>query len=68
MWERLEAIGRDEGLVSLPGERPHLQLADVSLTDLRAGKLPPNTDPTWSTAFGWMVASWDGKPAAPKLK
>ena len=68
MWDRLEAVGRDEGLVSLPGERPHLQLADVTLPDLRAGKLPPNTDPTWTTAFEWMVASWDGKPAAPKLK
>jgi hypothetical protein len=68
MWDRLEAVGADEGLVSRPGERPHLQLADVSLEDLRAGKLPPNTDPAWTTAFSWMVESWDGKPAAPKLK
>jgi hypothetical protein len=68
MWDRLEAVGADEGLVSRPGERPHLQLADVSAEDLRAGKLPPNTDPAWTTAFTWIVASWDGKPAAPKLK
>jgi hypothetical protein len=68
MWDRLEAVGADEGLVSRPGERPHLQLADVSFDDLRAGKLPPNTDPAWNQAFGWMVDSWDGKPAAPKLK
>jgi hypothetical protein len=68
MWDRLEAIGLDEGLVSRPGERPHLQLADVDLADLRSGKLPPNTDPAWITAFTWMVDSWDGKPAAPKLK
>jgi hypothetical protein len=68
MWDRLLAVGADEGLVSRPGERPHLQLADVSLDDLRAGKLPPNTDPTWTTAFTWMVDSWDGKPSGPKLK
>lgn len=67
MWERLEAVGRDEGLVSKPGERPHLQLADVDLADLRAGRLPPNTDASWLTAFRWMADSWDGKPAAPKL-
>ncbi|WP_270936914.1 SH3 domain-containing protein [Falsiroseomonas oryzae] len=68
MWDRLEVVGADEGLVSRPGERPHLQLADVGLDDLRAGKLPPNTDPRWTAAFTWMVESWDGKPAAPKLK
>ncbi|MGG5808762.1 hypothetical protein [Falsiroseomonas sp. CW058] len=68
MWDRLEAIGADEGLVSRPGERPHLQLADVSLEDLRAGKLPPNTDPVWLNAFRWIADSWDGKPAGPKLK
>jgi hypothetical protein len=67
MWDRLEAIGADEGLVSKPGERPHLQLADVELADLRAGRLPPNTDPVWVSAFRWITESWDGKPAAPKL-
>jgi len=67
MWDRLEAIGADEGLVSRPGERPHLQLADVELADLKAGKLPPNTDPGWFAAFRWMAESWDGKPGAPKL-
>lgn len=68
MWSRLEAIGADEGLVSRPGERPHLQLGDVDIADLRAGKLPPNTDAAWTSAFRWIVDSWDGKPAAPKLK
>lgn len=68
MWDRLEAVGADEGLVSRPGERPHLQLADVSVADLKAGKLPPNTDAAWTTAFTWMVESWDGKPGAPKLR
>jgi hypothetical protein len=68
MWERLEAVGADEGLVSKPGERPHLQLADVSLEDLQAGKLPPNTDPVWLNAFRWITDGWDGKPAGPKLK
>jgi hypothetical protein len=67
MWERLHAVGKDEGLVSKPGETPHLQLVDVDLADLRAGRLPPNTDPAWTTAFTWMVASWDGKPSGPKL-
>ncbi len=68
MWDRLEAVGADEGLVSKPGERPHLQLADVELADLQAGRLPPNTDPAWTTTFRWLAESWDGKPAAPILK
>lgn len=68
MWDRLEAVGADEGLVSRPGERPHLQLADVDLEELRAGRLPPNTDPAWTSAFKWIADSWDGKPASPKLK
>jgi len=68
MWHRLEAVGLDEGLVSKTGERPHLQLADIDLADLKSGKLPPNTDQAWTAAFTWMVQSWDGKPAAPKLK
>jgi hypothetical protein len=67
MWDRLHAVGADEGLVDKPGERPHLQLADVTLDDLKAGKLPPNTDPAWTAAFRWVAESWDGKPAAPKL-
>jgi hypothetical protein len=67
MWERLQAVGADEGLVSKPGEQPHLQLADVDLADLKAGRLPPNTDPTWTAAFRWMAQSWDGKPAAPPI-
>jgi hypothetical protein len=57
MWDRLEAIGADEGLASKPGERPHLQLADVELADLRAGRLPPNTDPVWVNAFRWITAA-----------
>jgi hypothetical protein len=68
MWERLHAVGAEEGLVSKPAETPHLQLADVSLDDLRAGRLPPGSDPSWTTAYAWMVDSWDGKPAGPKLK
>ena len=68
MWDRLEAVGADEGLVSRPGERPHLQLADLDLAELRAGRLPPNTDPAWTAAFKWITDSWDGKPAGPKLK
>ncbi len=68
MWDRLQAVGADEGLVSRPGEKPHLQLADVTIEDLRVGKLPPNTDPAWTSAFTWIVESWDGKPSGPKLK
>lgn len=68
MWDRLQAIGAEEGLVSRPGERPHLQLAEVTVADLKAGKLPPGGDGPWMSAFGWMLESWDGKPAAPKIR
>lgn len=66
MWDRLQIIGHEEGLVSKPGERPHLQLADVTLEDLQAARLPAGTDPAWTTAFTWVIDSWDGKPAGPK--
>jgi len=68
MWDRLEVIGQEEGLVSRPGERPHLQLAGFDAATLKAGGVPPCDDPSWTSAFTWMVASWDGKPAAPKIK
>ena len=67
MWDRLEAVGHEEGLVSKPGERPHLQLDGVVLAELMTGKLPGGADEAWTTAFAWIAASWDGKPAGPKL-
>ena len=68
MWDRLEAIGHEEGLVSRPGERPHLQLAGCDVQALMQGDMPPSDDRSWNDAFSWLIASWDGKPAAPKLK
>lgn len=67
-WDRLFAVARDEGLEPGMAERPHFQLAGVSIEDLRAGRLPPGGDVTWQTAYSWLVSSWDGKPSAPPLK
>lgn len=39
-WERLHAIGKGLGLEPLSWELPHLQLAGLNISDLKAGGLP----------------------------
>ncbi len=47
MWKELTKIGEKNGLVSLSFEKPHLQMARVSLESLTHGKFPKDGDETW---------------------
>jgi peptidoglycan LD-endopeptidase CwlK len=68
MWDRMNAIGRAHGLKPLSWEKPHLQLDDVDLDDLQAGRYPPGGDDTWARAISDAIESWpQGAPPAPLL-
>lgn len=66
-WKRLHELGRKVGLEPLSWEWPHLQLANVSLADLRAGQYPEGGDEQWSMNLNAAIKSWRGRPAAPPL-
>lgn len=66
-WDRLHDIGRSYDLEPLNFERPHLQLANFHLSDLKAGKLPGGGDAAWWEAFKTVVDEWSGIPLAPVL-
>jgi hypothetical protein len=65
-WDRLQAIGRANGLEALSFEKPHLQLAGTSTAALVAGNYPPGGDDTWAENLDAAVMSWKSQPAAPK--
>lgn len=46
-WRRLEEAGKQLGLEPLSFEAPHLQLADLKIADLVAGRYPSGGDETW---------------------
>ena len=46
-WDRLHALGREHGLEALSFEQPHLQLANLKLSDLKKGVLPEG-DAIWA--------------------
>jgi peptidoglycan LD-endopeptidase CwlK len=65
-WEQMNDIGRAHGLEPLSWEKPHLQLADTGLKDLRAGRFPPGGDDSWAAAVTASVERWpQGAPPAP---
>lgn len=69
-WERLHAIAESYGLETLRFERPHIQLANFHINDLKSGKLPGGGDAAWWDNLTKVAADWsraNGQPAAPKL-
>lgn len=46
-WNRLHALGAEQGLMRLDFEVPHLQLAGTSSDALKHGVYPPNGDKAW---------------------
>jgi peptidoglycan LD-endopeptidase CwlK len=66
LWEQMNAIGRSHGLEPLSWEKPHLQLADTSIADLRAGRFLSGGDDSWAAAVTASVERWpQGAPPAP---
>lgn len=66
-WKRLHQIGEAHGLERLKFETPHLQLAGLSVEDLRRGHYPPGGDLTWAENLEAAIVGWTGQPAAPPV-
>jgi len=66
-WDRLQELGRDEGLETLSWDRPHLQIRGVRVSDLQAGIYPSAGDESWAEIVGSAIYSWTGMPPAPPL-
>jgi peptidoglycan LD-endopeptidase CwlK len=66
-WDRLDELGKELGLEGLGWEKPHLQLAGLNLSSLKAGKYPPGGDSLWAENLAQIIYSWTGSPAAPPV-
>lgn len=64
-WTRIAPIGRSVGLEALSWEKPHLQLAGLSIDELRIGKYPEGGDWEWAEHLEEMIHGWHDVPAAP---
>jgi len=67
-WRRMQELGRAQGLEPVSFEMPHLQLAGVTLAQLREGEVPPDGDETWSDCLESAAAAWAAQPASPPFQ
>jgi peptidoglycan L-alanyl-D-glutamate endopeptidase CwlK len=67
-WKRLREIGESCGLEGLKFEIPHLQVANLMLTDLGKGVFPEGGDDAWWDNLEANIISWKGEPAAPAIQ
>lgn len=65
-WNRMQVLGRAEGLEALSFERPHLQLSGLSINDLAEGAYPAKGDDDWAEHLAAVIAGWKSDPPAPK--
>jgi peptidoglycan L-alanyl-D-glutamate endopeptidase CwlK len=66
-WRLMQEAGNAAGLTGLGFEQPHLQLAKVSLIQLRRGDYPFGGDRSWRDNLTAALRRWRGpKPPAPK--
>lgn len=63
-WKDLHIVAGKEGLEPLSWELPHLQAADLTLAQLRAGRYPAGGDHDWAKHLEGQIAGWSG-PGAP---
>ncbi|MEM9043346.1 MAG: transglycosylase SLT domain-containing protein [Pseudomonadota bacterium] len=64
-WNRFHEIARENGLEPLSWERPHVQIEDVTLTELQNGHYPDGGDDGWSAALSAAITRWPGAGAPP---
>lgn len=64
-WQRLHELARQHQLEPLSWELPHLQLQQMSLSQLRAGIYPDGGDEDWADNLQLAIAQWSGHPPAP---
>ncbi|WP_394890509.1 glycosyl hydrolase 108 family protein [Mesorhizobium sp. AaZ16] len=67
-WERLHEVGRAHGLEPLSWELPHLQMAGLNTSQLRAGIYPKGGDSSWAENLQFSIIEWGrNAPPAPTL-
>ncbi len=66
-WQRLHALGREQGLEPLSFELPHLQVAGIDLGRLKSGAYPPGGDLAWAEWLEGSIYAWSGLPPAPPV-
>lgn len=66
-WSQLHALAQRIGLEPLSFEKPHLQLQNVHIADLRAGRYPTGGDEAWADNVEDAIHAWSGTPAAPPV-
>ena len=66
-WDRFHEIAISEGLEPLSWEKPHVQLAGYSHTQLMNGDYPQGGDASWAAALSEAISSWPdaGTPPYP---
>lgn len=64
-WRRFHEIARANDLEPLSWEKPHVQLADYSLTRLSNGAYPDSGDESWAENLTKAILGWSGNNAPP---
>ena len=67
MYKRMHEIARDNGLMPLDFETPHIQLIGTSSSALRDGHYPDGGDDSWAGNLAMAISAWTRTPAAPPL-
>lgn len=62
MWDEFDRLDTSCGLESVKFERPHVQLANIKLSDLVAGRYPDGGDASWSDNLTASIKAWGSKP------
>ncbi|MEH8017543.1 M15 family metallopeptidase [Rheinheimera muenzenbergensis] len=66
-WKKLHQLALQHQLEPLSWELPHLQLQQMQLAQLRAGKYPADGDADWAENLQHAIATWRGTPGAPPM-
>lgn len=68
-WQRLAEIGRAHGLDAMNYEKPHLQLAGITIDQLAAGRYPQGGDLAWAQNLEEAIVTWTATshPPLPQL-
>ena len=64
-YKTLHRYALEIGLERLSWETPHLQIAGLTIEDLRAGRYPSAGDSSWGTHLANVIDAWSGKGGAP---
>lgn len=66
-WSKLHELAQRVGSEPLSWEKPHLQLKNVNIADLRSDHYPPGGDEEWADNLEDAIHAWSGSPAAPPV-